>query len=205
MGATTMALITDVRNWVLCFVKLPCRFLLQKNRETSWSSWITFLLPDSFFISSFFLVRKILGSEGIISLNYQLWTRYVFLCVCVCECVCHFPFCVWEADSSFDKSQTKSFSCFFPFDGRAGQPFYRRISKNVPTLFESAWVRSFLLPDPRIDALSKDINAFYRPRSRTYLKMTPSFSGKEIDSHEITCKYIGDRRGVSVVRTWKTE
>ena len=88
MGATTMALITDVRNWVLCFVKLPCRFLLQKNRETSWSSWITFLLPDSFFISSFFLVRKILGSEGIISLNYQLRTRYVFLCVCVCVWVC---------------------------------------------------------------------------------------------------------------------
>ena len=88
MGATTMALITDVRNWVLCFVKLPCRFLLQKNRETSWSSWITFLLPDSFFISSFFLVRKILGSEGIISLNYQLRTRYVFLCVCVCVSVC---------------------------------------------------------------------------------------------------------------------
>lgn len=199
MGATTMALITDVRNWVLCFVKLPCCFLLQKNRETSWSSWITFLPLDSSFISSFFLVRKILGSEGIISLNYQLWMRYVFVCVC------HFPFCVREADSSFDKSQTKSFSCFFPFDGRAGQPFYRRISENVPTLFESAWVRSFLLPDPRIDALSKDINAFYRPRPRTYLKMTPSFSRKEIASHEITCKYIGDRRCVSVVRTWKTE
>ena len=54
--ATTIALITNVRNWVLCFVKLPrpVVFLLRRNRETSQDHHrgTTFLPLGSFFPSA---------------------------------------------------------------------------------------------------------------------------------------------------------